>query len=121
MFNILIIDDEEIIRFSLGSLLEDEGFNIFEAENASQGIDISQKEEIHLAIVDIHIPGMDGSDLILKINEIKPQIKILIHTGDGNYTIPHKLESIGLLKNQILLKPIIDFNLLTNKIKRLLK
>ncbi len=120
MFNILLIDDEEAIRFTLESILEDEGYNIFNASNATEGLTISSEENIHLAIIDLHIPDMSGEDLILKIHDKKPEIKIIIHTGDMDYLIPQKLANLGLNQNQILTKPILDMDILIDKITSLL-
>lgn len=120
MFNILIIDDEEMIRFTLKSILEDEGFNIFIASDASTGLEIAKKEDIHLTIVDLHMPGIDGAELIEEIDKIKPEIKILVHTGDSGYLISQELLNKGIDQNNILFKPIVDMKILISKINNIL-
>lgn len=121
MKNILIIDDDESIRFTLQMLLEDEGYNVFTALSADSGLAISMGKEIDLAIVDLNIPKMSGDLLILEINKVKPNIKFIINTGDSNFKIPCHLSSIGLTKNNIILKPLIDLTELTGLITKLLK
>lgn len=120
MFNILIIDDDDMIRFTLECLLEDEGFKIFNSSTAVSGLEMAAKENINLAIIDIHIPDMDGAELVKEINNLKPNIKIIIHTGDHGYTVSKELIGLGIDQKNVLLKPILNINTLTNKINNLI-
>ena len=60
MARILIIDDEEPIRFSLRGILEDEGYEVLEAATAEEGIEVADAERPDLVFLDIWLPGMDG-------------------------------------------------------------
>ncbi len=60
MNNIIICDDEADIRSALKIYLSSEGYNIFEAENGKEVLDILEKNEIHLVLMDIMMPVMDG-------------------------------------------------------------
>lgn len=60
MYNILICDDEKDIVSALKIYLETEGYIIFTAYNGREALDIIEKEEIHLALMDIMMPEMDG-------------------------------------------------------------
>ena len=60
MYNILICDDEKDIRAALRIYLTNELYNLIEAENGRQAVEIADSREIHLALMDIMMPEMDG-------------------------------------------------------------
>ncbi|MBU4243642.1 MAG: response regulator, partial [Proteobacteria bacterium] len=57
---ILIIDDEEGIRFSLRGILEDDGHDVMEAESGEQGLELLGAHVPDMIFLDIWLPGMDG-------------------------------------------------------------
>ena len=67
MTKILVIDDEKIIRERLKNLLDLDGYETFTAEDGQKGLDIFQKENTEIALVDIKMPGMDGIEVLNKI------------------------------------------------------
>ena len=69
MYNLLICDDDRDIRNALKIYLAGEGYKIFEAENGSEAIDIVAAEEIHLILMDIMMPKMDGVSATMKLRE----------------------------------------------------
>lgn len=69
MFNILVIDDEVEIVELMEVYLVNEGYKVFKAYNGNEGIDLINKEEIHLAILDIMMPEIDGFQVCMKIRK----------------------------------------------------
>ena len=69
MYNILICDDEADIRSALRIYLDGKDYNIVEAENGAQALEIIEKDEIHLLLMDIMMPVMDGITAAAKIRE----------------------------------------------------
>ena len=67
--NILIVDDEQEIADLVEIYLVSDGYKVFKANNAQDGLDILDKEEIHLVLLDIMMPGMDGLEMCKKIRE----------------------------------------------------
>lgn len=67
--NILVVDDEKEIADLVEIYLVSDGYTVFKANNAEDGLSIIEKEEIHLAILDIMMPGMDGLEMCKKIRE----------------------------------------------------
>ena len=67
--HILIVEDDKDIREAVGIYLRSQGYQVFQAENGLEGLDILEKEEIHLAIVDIMMPYMDGITMTMKLRE----------------------------------------------------
>ncbi len=67
--NILVCDDDKEIVEAIQIYLENEGYEVFCAYNGEQAIKILEKEEIHLLIIDVMMPKMDGIRATLKIRE----------------------------------------------------
>lgn len=78
MNNILICDDEKDIRSALRIYLTSEGYSVFEAENGHEALKIAAREDIHLALLDIMMPGMDGITAMSKLREISNMPIILL-------------------------------------------
>ncbi len=69
MYNILICDDEKDIVEALNIYLSGEGYNIYKAYNGKEAICIAEKENIHLVLMDIMMPEMDGITAMTKLRE----------------------------------------------------
>jgi two-component system nitrogen regulation response regulator NtrX len=82
--HILIIDDEEAIRFSLRGILEDEGHTVAEAETGEAGLEMLQREQPDLVFLDIWLPGMDGLSVLAKIKERDSSLPVIMISGHGN-------------------------------------
>ena len=67
MYRILIVEDEKEINDAIEIYLKSQGYEVLKAFNGKQGINIIQNNEIHLAIIDIMMPIMDGIEMTLKI------------------------------------------------------
>ena len=68
-YNVLIVEDEKEIADALEIYLKNQGYNVFKGYNGIEGLEIISKEEIHLAIVDIMMPRMDGIAMTMKLRE----------------------------------------------------
>ena len=66
---ILVVDDEKEIADLVEIYLVSDGYKVFKANNAKEGLEILEKEEIHLVLLDIMMPGMDGLEMCRKIRE----------------------------------------------------
>jgi nitrogen-specific signal transduction histidine kinase/CheY-like chemotaxis protein len=82
-FNILVIDDEESIRYFLKKGLERKGFKVKVAENGVKGIDLFLKEKnyIDLVILDFLMPIFDGKQTFLELKKIREDIKVIMMSG----------------------------------------
>lgn len=78
MYNILICDDQPDIVNALKIYLESEAYNIFCAYNGKQALELVQEENIHLILLDIMMPQMDGITATAKIREISNAPIILL-------------------------------------------
>ena len=103
--NILIVDDEQDIRESLKDILEDEGHNIFLAENAKVARLIKEKENIGLILLDIWMPDCDGITLLKEwATTNKINCPVLMMSGHG--TIDTAIEATKIGAYDFLEKPI---------------
>ena len=67
--NILVDDDEKEIADLVEIYLVSDGYKVFKADSAIAGLEILEKEDIHMVLLDIMMPGMDGLEMCKKIRE----------------------------------------------------
>lgn len=115
--NILVVDDEDILRKTLKTYLEDEGYAVVTASNGEEAVSVVKNGQVDIMIVDMHLPDMGGEELIMRSKRISGSIRYIVHTGDSNYTLPPALVEVGLSPGNILYKPIIDLNMLNAMIR----
>lgn len=102
---ILLVDDELIIREAIGETLNWLGFSVSVAESGDEAIRILQSSphSYDLVILDMIMPGMSGKDCIIRMKEMKKDIKILISTGFSEEMDQDSLLAMGV--SGILVKP----------------
>ncbi|MBW1642162.1 MAG: response regulator [Deltaproteobacteria bacterium] len=88
---ILLVDDEDIITDAVAELLEQIGYKVFWARSGREALSIykSNKDKIHLVILDIIMPDILGGETFDRLREINPEIKVLLSSGyslDGQAT-----------------------------------
>ncbi|MGL6106862.1 response regulator, partial [Romboutsia sp.] len=71
MYNILIVDDDKEIVESIEIYLKSEGYKIYKAYDGLQAIEVLNNENIHLILMDIMMPKLDGIKATIKIREEK--------------------------------------------------
>ena len=79
--NILIVDDEEIVRESLASWLMEDGYEVEAAENGLRALERLPARDWNLAMVDLKMPGMDGIQLMDEIRKVRPETIVIIMTA----------------------------------------
>lgn len=80
MYNILVCDDEKDIVSALRIYLTAEGYRVFEAGNGAEALEVIDREDIHLALLDVMMPGMDGWQ-VLKAVRKSSNIPIIMVTA----------------------------------------
>lgn len=80
---VLIIDDEEDIRFSLRGILEDEGLEVLEASCAEEGLTLADQDILDLIFLDIWLPRMDGLTALQKLRATHPDLPVVMISGHG--------------------------------------
>ena len=102
MYNILICDDQPDIVSALRIYLAPEGYQFFEAANGQQALDIMQKEDIHLVLLDVMMPVMDGLTATEKIREFS-NIPIILLTAKSE--LEDKVRGLNAGADDYITKP----------------
>lgn len=69
MNHVLVVEDDKEIRKGVEIYLKSQGYEVFQAADGVEGLEVIEKEDIHLAIVDIMMPRMDGISMVVKLRE----------------------------------------------------
>ena len=85
MYRILVCDDEKDIVSALKIYLMADGYQVFEAYNGREALEILKKEDIHLVLMDIMMPEMDGITAMLKIREVS-NVPVILLTAKSEDT-----------------------------------
>ena len=115
---ILVIEDQADIRDTLKDLLITAGFNVLEAENGEQGLDMMGKHAIDLVISDLNMPGMDGLTMCGHMKEQGYRAPIFMLTTQTSPDLKAKAKDAGVVA--WIIKPHKD-NVLLDGIRKVLK
>lgn len=107
MSRILVIDDERSIRNTLKDILEFEKYTVELAEDGFKALEMLQTKDFDVILCDIKMPGMDGIEVLQKVEEIKPDTPVVMISGHGN--IDTAVESIKKGAYDFIEKPL-DLN-----------
>lgn len=102
--NVLIIDDEPSLRHTLTRLIQSAGFQVTALADGQDALSTLEKLTFDLVFLDIHLPGVNGLDILRTIRKVSPQLPVILLTG--NATLQSALEAIRLGATDYLLKPI---------------
>ena len=80
---ILVVDDEESIRWALRKALEREGYRVVLASDGAEALARATESGIDLVLMDIKMPGSDGFETLTRIKEIRPNLPVIIMTAFG--------------------------------------
>ena len=115
---LLIIDDDEVVRASLAAYLEDSGFQVLQAENGLQGLQMFEREQPDLVICDLRMPQVDGLELIRRINKLTSDMPVIVVSGAG--VMSDAVEALRLGAADYLIKPLEDLAVLEHSVRRAL-
>lgn len=102
--NILIIDDEPILRKTLARVLQQAGFEVTAAENGEQGLAFLQTSNFDLAYMDLRMPGLNGLDVLNLIHVRFPTLPVILFTAQPD--VNSAVEALRRGASDYLLKPL---------------
>lgn len=77
-YHILIVEDDKEIREGIEIYLRNQGYIVFQAADGIEGLEQIKKEEIHLAIVDVMMPRMDGINMMMRVRELGYEFPVIM-------------------------------------------
>jgi DNA-binding NtrC family response regulator len=101
---ILVVDDEDLLRWSIKTKLEKWGYDTLEAETAADGLKLFNEESPALIILDIKLPDGSGIDVLQKMKEQDPNAAVIVITA--NTTIDNAVAALRLGAFDFICKPI---------------
>ena len=108
MYNVLVVDDEKEIRDAIEIYLRGEKLNVIKAEDGLEALDILEGKQIHLIILDIMMPKLDGIKTCLKIRESK-NIPIIMLSAKGEDS--DKILGLNVGADEYITKPVNNLEL----------
>jgi DNA-binding NtrC family response regulator len=115
--NILIVDDELLIRDTLAEYLAQEGFAVAACADGESALDLAAERLFDVALCDVQLPGIDGLELLERLRKISPQTFVLLITAYA--TVESAIQAFQGGAYDYLMKPIV-LDEVRNKIQRLL-
>lgn len=108
-YHILVVEDDKEIMDGIGIYLKNQGYTVFKGANGVEGLDIIEREEIHLAIVDIMMPRMDGITMTMKLRE-KYEFPVIMLTAKSEEI--DKVTGLNIGADDYVTKPFTPMELL---------
>jgi DNA-binding NtrC family response regulator len=100
---ILVVDDDEGIRTTLTAILEDEGYKVDTAESGKEAILKSNAGFYNLALIDVRLLDMQGTELLTRIKDTVPRMRKIIITGYP--TVHNAIDAVNRNADAYMLKP----------------
>ena len=114
---ILVVDDHPSLLRNLVALLEDEDFIVVTAESGEEALKVMAEQDLKVAIVDMRLPGISGSELIERAAPAHPHLHFIIHTGSVDYLLTPEILALGIGEHDVFYKPISDFDTFLARIR----
>jgi len=101
--SVLVVDDDAGIRKTLSKILESEGYLVEAVENGERAVDASYERFFNVALIDIRLPDMEGTELLEKLKETDPRMVKIIITGYPS--LKNAIEAVNRGADGYVLKP----------------
>jgi DNA-binding NtrC family response regulator len=115
--SVLIVDDDTGVRNMLYSVLSNEGYQVEAAENGKKAIKACEESFFDVALIDVELPDMKGTELLSRLKKMQPKIVRIVITGHPS--LESAMKSVNERADGYVLKPI-EVTELLEKIKKLL-
>ncbi|MGN1148805.1 MAG: response regulator transcription factor [Lachnospiraceae bacterium] len=107
---ILIVEDDKEIREGIEIYLKNQGYEVFQAANGREGLKVIETEEIHLAIVDIMMPVMDGVTMLMKLRAMGEEFPVIMLSAKSEEV--DKILGLNMGADDYVTKPFTPMELL---------
>ncbi len=101
---ILIVDDEAIVRESIRDWLKDAGYQVATAETGEEALEMIENQDFSFIVLDMRLPGQTGITVLKQVKALKPEIKSIIITAYPSNELANEAKRLGAV--DYLVKPI---------------
>lgn len=105
--SILLIDDDPLVRRSIAVYLEDNGYQVRQADNGWQALELFDQQQPDLVLTDLMMPGMDGLAVVKAVQERAKNLPVIVISGNGS--VKYAIETMRQGAWDYITKPIHDF------------
>ena len=109
-YHILVVEDDKEIREGVEIYLRNQGYEVFQAANGRQGLEILEQEEVHLAIIDIMMPVMDGVTMLMKLRMMNYEFPVIMLSAKSEEV--DKIMGLNMGADDYVTKPFTPLELL---------
>jgi CheY-like chemotaxis protein len=103
-YSLLITDDDPVVRETLRDIFEPAGYRTFLAESGEQAIDIVRHQDVHLALMDMHMPRLTGLETMQLVRQIRGSLPTILISADHDENLLRKALSAHVFC--VLAKPV---------------
>ncbi len=108
-YHVLVVEDDKEILEGVGIYLKNQGYTVFKASNGFEGLEVIEREKIHLAVVDIMMPGMDGITMTMKLRK-KHEFPVIMLTAKSEEI--DKVTGLNIGADDYITKPFAPMELI---------
>ena len=119
MTKVLLVDDDEMVRYALRSAFEIADMDVSEAPNGSFIKQPENLEDVDVVVTDIFMPDVEGIELITRLNRVAPHSPVIAMSGGGRLKSKDYLETASDLGAAAVFAKPLDEAQLVNKVKEL--
>lgn len=101
---ILIVDDEAIVRESIRDWLKDAGYEVLTAESGEDALLMIKKQDFGAIILDLRLPGITGIEVLKQVKSMRPHIKSIVITAYPTMLTKEEATKLGAI--DYLVKPV---------------
>ena len=109
-YHVLVVEDDKEIREGIEIYLRNQGYEVYEAANGAEGLKVVEQEEIHLAIVDIMMPVMDGVTMLMKLRSKEYEFPVIMLSAKSEEV--DKIMGLNMGADDYVTKPFTPLELL---------
>jgi DNA-binding response OmpR family regulator len=109
---VLIVEDHDLSRYCLEGFLQKQGYRVSSLACGEDGLDRLRADRFDILLTDLHLPGMNGFELIAKAKAVQPSIHILMMTAAASLKVREKAQVAGvdiLMEKPLKLNKILAF------------
>lgn len=109
-YRILIVEDDKEIREGVEIYLRNQGYDVYQASNGAEGLKVIEQQELHLAIVDIMMPVMDGGTMLMKLRSMNYEFPVIMLSAKSEEV--DKIMGLNMGADDYVTKPFTPLELL---------